>query len=293
MLVGECSVMNIKESIKPYFKLFIVCIACVLCLFLISKLDDLVKVIALSSSNISIAIINKIQSIFEIIVEGFFAIFAILLFRYVDKRPLNTFGFIFSKEARKITAYCVLILIGLFILFISLAQSLLLVQFDIFYANLIKPIAILLTLASVFIASVGEEFLFRGYIFRSLKNNSILLAYIFSTLFFALVHLYFNSSSLLYFANLLAFGILFAFVFEITESIWPSVIIHSANDFLYVILVGNLPGFSIFHFTILISYQQWMNIQEASYIGMSLAIIAFLILRTRLKYKHLNNFSKV
>lgn len=71
-----------------------------------------------------------------------------------------------------------------------------------------------------------EEFLFRGAILTNClpfgKTNAILI----SSLLFSLMHR--NGAQILY---AFAAGILFGLIYERTKSIWPSVILHTVNNF--------------------------------------------------------------
>ena len=79
----------------------------------------------------------------------------------------------------------------------------------------------------IIIAPLVEEILFRGYFYRVIKiRYGVFWAVFFSTLFFAFFHL--NSSSVL-------LGFIFAFVYEKSESLWGSIIVHSmSNLFIFV-----------------------------------------------------------
>ena len=86
------------------------------------------------------------------------------------------------------------------------------------------------------ITGIAEELFFRGFLFHHLlrHTNKLNLSVFGSALFFALLH--FNYVQLL---PLIAFGIVLALMYYVSKSIWPGVLMHSANNMLNVYWLRN------------------------------------------------------
>jgi membrane protease YdiL (CAAX protease family) len=89
------------------------------------------------------------------------------------------------------------------------------------------------------LAAVCEEVLFRGLLFRWLRQRwSFAPAALVSGLIFALIHpyLYVESPALFiaFLFDLVAISVILAFLFEISKSLWPSIIAHASNNLLLI-----------------------------------------------------------
>jgi uncharacterized protein len=87
------------------------------------------------------------------------------------------------------------------------------------------------------VAAITEETLFRGLIYRWLRQRrEIAVSAFVSAILFALVHPYLYASSvdmfLLFAFDLTALSILLALLYEISDSLWPSIIAHAGNNLL-------------------------------------------------------------
>lgn len=87
------------------------------------------------------------------------------------------------------------------------------------------------------VAAITEETLFRGLIYRWLRQRrGIAVSALTSAILFALVHPYLYAGSvemfLLFAFDLTALSILLALLFEISGSLWPSIIAHASNNLL-------------------------------------------------------------
>lgn len=91
----------------------------------------------------------------------------------------------------------------------------------------------LFILAAVIIAPLVEEIFFRGFLFAGLKNRfPWITAMLISSGLFALLHL-----SPLAAPPIFLLGLIFAYLYQRSGSIWPAVIIHSLVNSLAVIWV--------------------------------------------------------
>lgn len=89
------------------------------------------------------------------------------------------------------------------------------------------PIAIQILLI-VFLAPFAEEICFRGMLFGGLRTKLPMWAAALGTgVFFGMLHYATGPSAV---PSLVALGIIFAVVYEKTESIWPPIIMHVVNN---------------------------------------------------------------
>ncbi len=79
------------------------------------------------------------------------------------------------------------------------------------------------------VAPICEEFLFRGYMFRALRNwCGVWPAAIIVGVAFGAVHV--ASAPVGYIVPLAAFGVILCFVYEISGSLYPGIALHSLNN---------------------------------------------------------------
>lgn len=91
----------------------------------------------------------------------------------------------------------------------------------------------LLFVGGAFIAPFVEEIFFRGFIFSGLRQHwGWQKAIVISSVLFALAHLV--PTSLL---PVFLLGLIFAFVAQISGSIWPAIIIHTFNNLIALLMV--------------------------------------------------------
>lgn len=89
------------------------------------------------------------------------------------------------------------------------------------------------TLIVVLLAPFVEEALFRGFVFGCLKEQSRVAAYLASCLLFAFLHVWtfaLSSWDLSYFVLMLQYlvpGAVFAWVFDRSGTLWPSILLHA------------------------------------------------------------------
>ena len=91
---------------------------------------------------------------------------------------------------------------------------------------------IILAVAIVIVAPIAEEVFFRGYAFRVfLKQRSRPEAYLYSALFFSLVHL-----SLFNLLPIFLLGLVLAYLFERYNSLVPCILAHMINNLVALIV---------------------------------------------------------
>lgn len=93
-------------------------------------------------------------------------------------------------------------------------------------------------MASAIAAPIVEELLFRGLIFKRLRNvTPAVWAMVISGLIFGIIH-----GNLVQFVYAFPIGVILAFIYEIFKTIWAPVIFHVSANFISVMLTNFLPG---------------------------------------------------
>lgn len=93
---------------------------------------------------------------------------------------------------------------------------------------------------AVLLAPVVEETLFRGVVFGTIRKKSRIAAYLVSTLFFAVYHLWsylldgFSWQIVLYLVQYIPAGIVLAWCYERSENLWGSVFLHMIINYVSV-----------------------------------------------------------
>ena len=102
-----------------------------------------------------------------------------------------------------------------------------------------------MTVVSVLLAPVAEETLFRGVAYGTLRGKSVFLAYLVSTVLFAVYHMWsflldgYGWTILLYMLQYVPGGIALAWCYEKSKNIWAPVFLHMAiNLITLTITVG-------------------------------------------------------
>lgn len=97
----------------------------------------------------------------------------------------------------------------------------------------------LMLICTAFLVPVTEECLYRGVLFQTVYHRNRILAYVLSTVIFSAIHwvgyigqindpLYF----IVAFHQYLPAGIAFSLAYEMSDSIWAPIILHSINNFI-------------------------------------------------------------
>lgn len=86
-------------------------------------------------------------------------------------------------------------------------------------------------ISTALIPAFVEEWIFRGFVFGTLRTHGDSVAVVFSAALFGLFH---GNLVQIPFAFLL--GLVLAYLVVLTDSIWPSVVLHGANNLMSVLL---------------------------------------------------------
>jgi membrane protease YdiL (CAAX protease family) len=106
------------------------------------------------------------------------------------------------------------------------------------YLQLPNPVMkVLFAIGGAVAAPIGEEIFFRGLLFNTLRiRYNLKLAIVVSSLAFALVH-----ASPLAVVVIFPMGMLLAYVYHRTHSLWVTIVIHAVNNGLSFLLLSLLP----------------------------------------------------
>lgn len=133
-----------------------------------------------------------------------------------------------------------LLLTALFVSYaVIVAWGLILVQFDMRPQPNIFPtlfgtgriVFIMVFVAGAIVAPVAEEVFFRGFLFAGLRQFGLPIAYAVSAGVFALIH--FTPAA---FPALFGLGVVLAWLYNRTASVWPPILLHTFVNSLTLIL---------------------------------------------------------
>ena len=112
-------------------------------------------------------------------------------------------------------------------------------NYDKYASSIPEDTGFLPFLAVAVIGPFSEEVFYRGLVYRKLKKGmNILPAMLLSSAFFGLGH-----SGVLWFFSAFLAGLLLAWVFEMTHSLWPCILIHMLNNALAFLVIDKMYSF--------------------------------------------------
>lgn len=184
--------------------------------------------------------------IFAFVLEGFRVCLGLSLFKWVDKRKLSDFGLKFKKKDVATTLLSLLIIFALVIIFIFVTKQTKMATWNFRYMQEIVPIYLFQAiLVRGMCVGMGEEFLYRGYLFKTLDSYQKAIQYGVNILIFVSIHFLGASFNFMWLIELIIATFLFLYVYDVTGSIWPGVIIHGAVDLISPLTSWNLKGVSL------------------------------------------------
>lgn len=97
--------------------------------------------------------------------------------------------------------------------------------------------SVLMLICTAFLVPITEECLYRGVLFQTLYHRNRLVGFILSTLVFAAIHVIgYEDQGIVYmivaFHQYLPAGIALGLAYEMSDSIWAPIILHSINNFI-------------------------------------------------------------
>ncbi|HYF76637.1 MAG TPA: type II CAAX endopeptidase family protein [Symbiobacteriaceae bacterium] len=157
-----------------------------------------------------------------------FVLQAVLMTRWVDKRPLSDLRPGFNRQAGLAAWWGSGLTLAMLLLYVGLTQVAGVAGWS-WNAAVDPRTAVLMSLVFLMVGP-GEEFIFRGYVLRNLEAYGPTIAAIVSSLLFAAIHAPFGRTSPLELTALFLHGYFFAVLAQRTNSIWPGAIIHGVYD---------------------------------------------------------------
>lgn len=177
-------------------------------------------------------------------IAGAVLIPVLYFFYWRDERYYKVEGFYNLKKINPVK-YVFAVCLGVFVcLFLNQLITLLSVKsissgYQVVESNRQEAAIWLQLVATVIIAPIEEELLFRGLLFKRMRRQQgFYSSMIVSSLIFGLVH-----GNLVQFIYAMMAGMFFAFVFEAYKNIWAPIIMHMAANLVSVVvtvLAGNI-----------------------------------------------------
>ena len=177
---------------------------------------------------------QKIYNLFSFVIGQSFMLLPLLYFLIIKKEPILDRLRIRAVN-KDIIFYTFLLSIGVVVLSDELDRIVNIIwpapDYILDLNNLLQPESILgfilLVLAIVVIAPIGEELLFRGFLQQILEQNwnDITRSILVTALVFAVIHM-----NVYWFIQIYFLGILLGFLAWKTKSVIPSLILHSVNN---------------------------------------------------------------
>jgi len=202
----------------------------------------------------------------------------------MGKRKWHDFGLKLNKEAIKLTLLGLILINVLYLLAMLITQKLGFATW-----RLTASVSIIYVLQAVLIRGImigiGEEVLFRGYLFNSLRSYGKSLSYIVSGLIFAGWHFLNGGFELFGFLSILLASFFFTYTYDHTDSIWPPVIFHGAIDLLATLFTWNMKEVSIVNMFWIGSSESMMNFFKWFNPTMIIVLLSFVWIFNRFKKK--------
>jgi membrane protease YdiL (CAAX protease family) len=188
-----------------------------------------------------------------------FLLIPIVRVRFIRREPLAEIGF---QAQRPLRLIAIGVAVGVLSLVVNGAVSALFqsygivpdqaAQFPLFQGDYLGQA--LFFVGAAVLAPIGEETLFRGYVFNAIRQSfgarswGVPLAYVVSALLFAGVHVVSASQGLIgLLVPLFLIGLLLAWAMHYTKSLVPGIIAHAINNgvaLLALVACVNAPGLS-------------------------------------------------
>jgi len=210
---------------------------------------------------------------FSICIPAIF-FFYILYFRVTEKREITEFKADYKGILLGLTTASLIILCSLGILLIS--ENYLMERQPVDISKILYPIVILLFLV------ILEEIIFRGIIYRILRENAgMIKALVFSAVLFAVPHFFNFKGSISGMLSALLGGILLCLLYEYRRNIWITISFHYSWNLTQVLLGLTLSGSDEFtKFVFLRTVSQGNSIITGGKFGIesSLPVLVFLFM---------------
>lgn len=268
-----------KRIVKKYSLIFYTIISVVILYFLNKILVDYILNNSIIKNIYDLREISVV--VFAFIVNGVYAIAGVTLYRLISRRDWKNIGFKFRKREIYVTLIGLVLLMLIDTLFMYGTKKMNLALWSFKFSDQIVPLYLLYAVLIRFLfVGIGEEFFFRGFLFKVLEPYGRLVQYCINVLFFVSVHFVLHEIYPIYFLGLIIATFLFCYIYDKTGSIWPGVILHGAIDLLATLFSWNLNGVSF----VFLSWKSKYNMGNAFQLKSIIANI-FLIMLVWYFYK--------
>ena len=227
-----------------------------------------------------------------VIIGGGFSLFliviAFVMYKFLDRKPIHTFGFSFNKVD---ALFALIISIGLLVsywLFIKGVENAGYLKIN-ETANYFSSGQYLLILPFFFawvLGALQEEIINRAYFYANLRHLNVIKMLIVSSLIFAFMHV-FKGLNLIYFISLFINGFLFMYIYIKSGNIWVGTIIHAMMNFCNGYFFNEDPNTRL-------SLYVLKDIQEAKalplLLGFQVGLVVLLFVLTRITYNQKEKF---
>ncbi|MEG1581881.1 MAG: type II CAAX endopeptidase family protein [Clostridia bacterium] len=241
--------------------------------FVVLQYSILILLTILTDNGVIFTFASTIIS--QILLELMFA-FSVLIVAKINKKNVFESTTLNKKPNIVSTLLCVVIAViclygfnGLTSFFITFLEK---IGYTPSSGNIVIPnfgIFILYVIAMCIIPAISEEMLFRGLIFNGLKDRGVKKAVLVSALLFMLMH---GSPDQTIHQFIL--GVLLAYVFYYTGSLWYPIIIHFLNNFIVVFITFITYGQT----TDVVTDNTWGGIISTGIMSVVFAVISGLLI---------------
>ncbi len=149
---------------------------------------------------------------------------AMISYRWIDRRPLSELPLGFDRKAAQTAVWGSLLALALLLAYVGITQVTGVTTWH--WNPGFAPAATILAALVTASAGIGEEFLFRGYVDRTLGHYGPKVSAILGAAVFAIAHMFTGRVNPIDQLALFLHGYLFVTIYRRTKSIWPSLIIH-------------------------------------------------------------------
>jgi membrane protease YdiL (CAAX protease family) len=174
---------------------------------------------------------------------------------WVDRRPLSDFPLRFDRKARTTALWGAILSVALLAVYVGLTQAAGVVSWR--WNTGFLPLTTFLAALLTAMAGPGEEFLFRGYLMRTLGTYGPRASALLSSIIFALAHMLTGRVNPLDQFALFLHGYLFARLAQRTKSLWPGIVIHFVYNALTSLVWAGNGDATLFAFDGSLGWTKW------------------------------------
>ncbi|MDI6453252.1 CPBP family intramembrane glutamic endopeptidase [Peloplasma aerotolerans] len=166
-------------------------------------------------------------------------VFVGLAYRFIHRLSIKKMGLHWNKQTSILSLVAILIIITGFILYTVYVIS----NGYVSIRNNVEYVPIIIMIILYIGVSINEEVLFRGYLHRFYREHNIVVAYLISIPLFLLPHFLNRDFEFSYIVALLSATFLITLLYDLTRSIWSSIVVHTIlNIALSLLSTGDNSG---------------------------------------------------